>query len=312
MIPEFISFTKMTAGGNDFICLDNTAGIFDELLQSPALPRFVRSLCRRGLSVGTDGVIFANQLGNGQGIDIVARFMEPDGTEAELCGNGTACFTYWVIQCGLVHGPQVRILTAAGTATGMYQADNPGRVRVCVPDPHSVQYDVELSVNGENWCVDHVVAGVPHAIAYVDDLAVVDVAKWGAAIRHHSFFQPRGTNVNFVQTLNEGHLAVRTFEFGVEGETLACGTGSAAAAILTALRHEWPLIYRTGQMPVSVDVAGGETLLIWFVSHDGLLVTDVCLETGVRAIYDGTLRPELIRELLDGHEPAPVRDINHD
>jgi len=306
MIPETIPFTKLTAGGNDFICLDNTTGRFDDLLQSPQLSRFVRSLCRRGLSIGADGLIFAGQLGNGDGVDICARFMEPDGSEAELCGNGTACFTYWVVQAGMVAGPEVDILTAAGAATGRVGTPDPRRVRVCVPDPRDVRFDLQLDIKGEPWTLDYVVTGVPHAIGYVTDLARLDVPHWGPGIRHHPHFAPRGTNANFVQVLDEGRIAIRTFEFGVEAETLACGTGASASAILAALRHEWPETYRTGDTPVRVHVQGGEVLNVWFVCHNGRDVTDVCLETGVRAIHDGVIRPELIRELLDGVEPAPL------
>ncbi len=297
MIPSSIAFTKLSAAGNDFICIDNTTGVFNEVLASPQLPGFVRGLCARATGVGADGLIFADRLGNGQGIDICARFLEPDGSEAELCGNGTACFTYWVVQLGLVAGPEVRILTAAGTAIGRVVDPTCQHVRVCVPDPLNLQSDLQLEVLGRHWELDYVVAGVPHAIAYVDNLQELDVPRWGAAIRWHPHFQPRGVNANFVEVVGEGRLALRTYEFGVEAETLACGTGSAAAAILTARRFGWGSPYRTGDQPVQVQVRGGETLKVWFTCTNDHDVSDVCLETRVRAVYSAVLRQELIAEL---------------
>lgn len=298
MLPERISFTKLSAGGNDFICLDNTMGAFDPVLASSHFTDFVRRLCQRGLSVGADGVIMACGLGDPGGVDIVARFLEPDGSEAELCGNGTACFTYWAITRGLVPGPHVTILTAAGTASGQLDAADHGRVRVCVPDPTDLRQDIEIELEGKPWRLDYVHTGVPHAIVFVDDVAAVDVPRWGGAIRRHPLFQPRGVNANFVEIKAAGHLIIRTFEFGVEAETLACGTGSAAAAIVASLRLGWPQSHRRGEEPVLVDVRGGETLRIWFTVHDDRSISDVCLQTRARAIYDAELRPEFMVELL--------------
>ncbi len=298
MIPRPISFAKLNSAGNDFICIDNTDGRLDALLKSAACPKVVQKLCRRGLAVGADGTILACQVGRGPGVDIVARFLEPDGSEANLCGNGTACFTYWAVMTGLVNGPEVSILTRAGTAQGRIDADDPRRVRVCVPDPRDLQTDVMVEIRGQTWMLDFVNTGVPHAIAYVDDLANVDVARWGRQIRNHPTFAPQGVNANFVEILGVGHLAVRTFEFGVEAETLACGTGSAAAAILTALREDWPADYRAGEQPVKVLTRSGDELLIWFVCHDGVNVTDVCLESRVRPVFVGELHDAFVDDLL--------------
>jgi len=156
---------------------------------------------------------------------------------------------------------------------------------------------LELDVKGETWQLDYIQTGVPHVIGFVDRLENLDVDHWGTGIRHHEHFQPRGANANFVQVLEPGHIAVRTFEFGVEAETLACGTGSAAAAIVSALRFQWPDEYRTGNTPVRVEVRGGETLLVWFTCADGDQVTDVCLETRARPIYSGICAPEFAAEL---------------
>jgi diaminopimelate epimerase len=306
-IPDYIEFTKMTAGGNDFVCINNTTGIYNELMNSCRLSDFIRSICRRGLSVGADGVIFACQQGGENGIDIVARFMEPDGSEARLCGNGTACFTYWALSKKLVRGPKVTILTAAGTAQAQPDAANPRRIRVCVPDPRDLELGIDITAAGRDWTVDVIDTGVPHAVVFVDDLEAVDVDHVGAAIRNHQRFKPLGgVNANFTAVLREGEIAVRTFEFGVEAETLACGTGCTAAAIISCVREGWSDAIRRGEEPVAVRVRGGELLRIWFsIQEDGTAV-DVCLETGARPIYDGVLRREFLDELNAWGVPKPI------
>ena len=166
MLPETIRFTKMSAGGNDFVCIDNTAGLYDALLSDPFFPAFIQSVCRRGLCVGADGVIIAGPRGSGDGVDIVARFLEPDGSEARLCGNGTACFAYWCLAEGLVRGPKVDILTAAGAAHARPNDDDCSRIRVCVPNPKPLTLDRRVSACGRNWTVHTIDTGVPHAVIF--------------------------------------------------------------------------------------------------------------------------------------------------
>jgi len=299
LLPDTVMFTKMTAGGNDFVCIDNTRGDYDSLLRSSAgLREFVRTLCRRGLCVGADGVILACGQGSGQGVDIVARFLEPDGSEARLCGNGTACFAYWCLTESLARGPKIDILTAAGTAQACPNSDDCSRIRVCVPRPHSLRFGQEVRACGRTWHVNTIDTGVPHAVIFVRDVERVVVARCCAASRRQpAFADMGGVNANFTQILGVGHLKVRTFEFGVEAETLACGTGSTAAAIITALSHSWPEAYRQGKEPVLVDVRGEETLRIWFTAQPDGSIVDVCLETRARSIYTGILRPELVHEI---------------
>ncbi|MDT8389990.1 MAG: diaminopimelate epimerase [Lentisphaeria bacterium] len=291
-----IPFHKLHSAGNDFVCVDNLDGRFNGLIKDGHMVDFVRKICRRGLGVGADGLILACERGTGAGVDIIARFLEPDGSEAKLCGNGTACFTYWCVNQGLLDGPQVTILTGAGTATGRILTDQPlGSVRVCVPNPRHLTWGIELMAAGRPWTVDYADTGVPHAVIFPDEpLDTVDVTTYGSAIRHHPRFAPDGVNANFVEVLAEGHIAVRTFEFGVESETLACGTGSAAAAIVTALKNRWPKDYLTGKKPVSARVRGGATLNVWFELDTTGNVTDVCLETRVVPVYNACLSPEFL------------------
>ena len=311
-----IEFAKLSGSGNDFICIDNRDGRFDALLDgstasgSPpsgeSAGQFARTLCRRGMGVGADGLIFAVQPEVDGVADIAARFFEPDGSEVELCGNGTGCFVYWVIVNGWAGPGEIRILTPAGVVRGHRRDD--GYIRVCVPSPEGVRRDLPVAVEGRPWRCDYVVTGVPHAIVYVDDVEATDVNHWGRALRRHPDFGPRGANVNFVQVLGEGHIAVRTYEFGVEDETLACGTGSASAAILAATRFGWAEKYLRGDEPVEVLVRSGDTLRVWFTAKSDGAVADVCLETIVRWTYTGTLGGDLLDRALPGaaDEPAPA------
>ncbi len=292
MIPCNVTFVKLNAGGNDFICLDSTHGQYRELLESDRLAFVVQRLCRRGLGVGADGVLFAEPPMPGNDAHIRARFLEPDGSEAELCGNGTACFTHWALHENLVAGSEVIIATDAGDARARVHPEEKDRVRVCIPDPRDIRRNRDIEVKDEAWTVHSLVVGVPHAVTFVEDLAALDVAHWGPGIRHHSAFSPRGANANFAEILEEGHIAVRTYEFGVESETLACGTGAAASAIVACLQHDWSEPYWRGEAPVRVEVRGGETMRVWFVRETNETITDVCLETRVCAVYEGRIRCE--------------------
>ncbi len=289
-----ITFSKLSGSGNDFICIDNLDGRFDTLLADKAgVANFARTLCRRALAVGADGIMFATRPEVEQVADVSARYFEADGSEAELCGNGTACFVRWLVAGGMLPDRQIRILTAAGVVTGIDLPD--GYVRVCIPLPEGIQTDIAFELaDGTRLTCDFAITGVPHAVIYVPDVEKVDMPRLGPAVRYHKRFQPRGVNANFVQVLGEGDLAVRTWEFGVEGETLACGTGSAASAILAARRFGWGSKYTSGAAPVRVRARSGEVLRIYLEMDASGTVTDLCLESRVRCIYNATLSEELM------------------
>ncbi len=336
-----IVFAKLSGSGNDFVCIDSRSGRYEALLDSSERSgRFARALCSRSLGVGADGLIFACEPGLAGVADIEARFFETDGSECELCGNGTACFTRWASANDWVpHKPLpkvgqppahlaedvqagrtgIRILTPAGVGLGQDLAGSPDGevdcrpdgtyVRVCIPLPKNMQTDVPLEAVGAGLKCDYVETGIPHAIVYVDDVGSADVARLGPAIRHDERFAPGGVNASFVQVVEEGRIAIRTYEYGVEGETLACGTGSAAAAILTAIRRNWPADYRTGRRPVLVHARSGDVLRVYFAQQDDGIISDVCLETVVRFVYTGVVHPELARRALgDGAGEVPQRD----
>lgn len=291
-MKEPIEFAKLSGSGNDFICIDNRDGGFDEIVSSPdSAAHFARGMCHRGTGVGADGLIFASQPELKDVAEIEARFFEADGSETDLCGNGVGCFVHWVAVEKMVTPGETTILTPAGIVRGMNSDGD--YVRVCIPTPTDMRWDLDLKACGAKINCDFVVTGIPHVVTYVDDVREADVERLGPALRRHEQFAPRGANANFVQVLEPGRLALRTFEFGVEDETLACGTGSAAAAIMTALRNNWPGEYLRGERPVLIHTRGGDTLRVHFHAHEDGSVSDVCLETVVRFVYIGRVHPDL-------------------
>lgn len=296
-----LSFVKLSGSGNDFICVDNLDGCFDGILSAPQqASRFSRIVCRRGTGIGADGLIFACRSEVGELADVAARFFEPDGSETELCGNGVGCFTRWAMDRGLAPAEEIRILTSAGVVRGT-RSDG-SYIRACIPLPEQMQRDLLLEVNGAQWECDFAVTGVPHVLVYVDRLEELNVARLGAALRHHAHFAPRGANANFVEVLGEGELALRTYEFGVEAETLACGTGASAAAIMSAARFAWPEQYTSGEKPVRIRARSGDILRVYFTLDDGGAVTDLCLETAVRLAYRGQADGELLARALSADD----------
>ena len=287
-----IDYAKLSGSGNDFLCIDNRDGRYDSLLSDAArVGHFARTILARGLAIGADGVIFACE-NEAQGLaDFAARHFEPDGSEAELCGNGVACFTRWVIENGWFTADEVKVLATAGVVRGRRLGG--GFVRVCIPLPEQMRRGLEIDAGGRRWSCDFCVTGVPHVVTYVEAIADLDIAHAGPALRYHGDFQPRGANANFVQVIGEGEIAVRTWEFGVEGETLSCGTGSSASAILGALRFGWPEKYLRGDAPVLVHARSGDTLRVYFAIADGLNVTDLCIETLVRFVCTGRIHADL-------------------
>ncbi|HQC42271.1 MAG TPA: diaminopimelate epimerase [Verrucomicrobiota bacterium] len=241
-----VEFTKMNGAGNDFVLIDNR----DRKLS--LLPEQIVGLCNRQKAIGADGLILLENSSNGKA-DFAWKFYNSDGSEAEMCGNGARCFARFIRQ---VTGRQDQI--AFETISGIIHAEFVGHlVRVSLTTPTGLHLGMDLQWEGESRKVHFINTGVPHAVYFVDQLASVPVQKWGASLRYHAQFSPRGTNANFVQVLNDHSIRVRTYERGVEGETLACGTGVTAAALITARVFDYP-------SPVTVTTQGGDQLQVGF------------------------------------------------
>lgn len=269
-----IPVVKMSGTGNDFLMVDNRKG----LLTESALADLARAACPRRISAGADGLILVepNRIPHHE---YRMRIFNADGSEAEMCGNGSRCCAVFARQIGAAGARQV-IETLAGTLHA--EADDDGRsAKVQLSPPDQLVVRENVPVLGQNLKLHSLNTGVPHTILFVEDASQVDVRALGAAIRGHAVFKPKGTNANFVQPLGGSAIKLRTYERGVEDETLACGTGATASAIITALVHHYT-------PPIQVHVASGDTLLIHFdPDRTAMTRSRPYLEGAVRTIYRG-------------------------
>jgi len=271
-----IDFTKMSGTGNDFILIDHRT----PFLSREEMPDFARGVCERRVSVGADGLILIE---NSESADFRWQFLNGDGSWAEMCGNGARCAARFAFALGIAPA-RMRFETVAGPI----EAEVTGQsVKLKMTVPTNLQLHEKLSVNGQNPVVHSLNTGVPHAVLFMEDIAQAPVLEWGRILRFHEHFQPAGTNVNFVQQQGGNGLIVRTYERGVEGETLACGTGAVAAAIIAGILGKV-------RPPVAVTTSGGEQLTIHF-SLAGQEIADVYLEGPANFIYEGRLHAEAIR-----------------
>jgi len=212
---------KMSGAGNDFLVLSR-----DEVPGLPDDADWIRRVCRRGLSVGADGVLFVGPLGPDR---IQVEFRNPDGSVA-FCGNGTRCAARYARLRGWT-GESMVLSTAIGEVHAEARDE---RVTLYLPPPRALGQR-ELDVAGDRLCGRFLWAGVPHFIVGVRALEDAPLDRWGPAVRRHPAFGPEGVNLDLVQRLTGSRIRVRTWERGVEGETLACGSGAVAAAFAARL-----------------------------------------------------------------------------
>jgi diaminopimelate epimerase len=285
-----IPFAKMVGTGNDFVVVDTRRRRSDGMKSQWS--RISRFACDRHVGVGADGLLVLEPSATAH---VRMRVFNPDGSEAQMCGNGARCVARYVTTSS---AQRVKIETKAGILEGRVRGD---QVAMHMTDPTELRLGLVVDVGSESFRLGVVNTGVPHAVVPVTALDDVDVARVGRALRYHSVFGPRGTNVDFVQprsgTLTR--LRVRTYERGVEGETLACGTGIAASAILHALSadatHLRPEIAGSGQPcshRIRVQARSGDVLTVSFtveMTKWGVHVTDVVLEGTARRVFNGIL-----------------------
>lgn len=268
-----IHFWKMNGAGNDFVVVDNRE-------QSLSLDGGeIARLCQRQRGIGADGLLAVEPAQ--QGADYRMRYYNADGGEAEMCGNGARCFARFVNHLNGNTLDKVSFETMAGVIHADLLDD---AVRIDLGTPQNLRMGEVLGVNGENLEIHSVNTGVPHAVVVVDDIENVDVRLLGTAIRHHDHFAPAGTNVNFMQVASPGHIAIRTYERGVEDETLACGTGMVACSIIHHQLAKSPL-------PVKNTVRGGDTLLVDFSLNTAGEYTNATLTGPAEFTFEGTLLP---------------------
>ena len=272
---ESIEFWKMSGSGNDFILIDNRNGdIKDE-----EMGRLVAGACRRRESVGADGVIF---LIRSDRYDFAWRFFNADGGEVDMCGNGARCVSRFAFLKGIA-GPKMTFDTLAGPVSAEVKDRT---VKVLMPKPTDLTMDVNLEHQPGWKGVDFIHAGVPHVVVRVAELSDHPVKEQGRAIRYHSLFSPDGTNANFMTMIGTDRLEIRTYERGVEDETLACGTGAVACALVAS-------VHGMAGPPVKVKTRGGEELKIHF-KRKGDSFEDVWLEGGTAIVYQARLHEEAL------------------
>ncbi|PIE57079.1 MAG: diaminopimelate epimerase [Desulfobulbus propionicus] len=271
-----VKFVKMSGAGNDFILIDHR----EEFLEGSDLATFARLVCRRRFSVGADGLILIEKSDEA---DFKWQFFNADGSVAEMCGNGARCAARFAFTYGIAPR-RMRFSTLAGVIEAEVSGE---QVRLNMSTPKALQLDQQLSVDDDTFIVHGVNTGVPHVVVLVEDVAAVDVKALGRALRFHEAFQPAGTNVNIVQAERD-HLRVRTYERGVEGETLACGTGCVAAALIAACKLEF-------KAPVRVIPSGGVALEVSFERREASLVAEnVTLKGPAHLVYKGELTDEAL------------------
>ena len=267
-----IAFAKMSGAGNDFIVIDNRRGWI-----GTGADELARRVCRRRLSLGADGLILIE---TDPEVDFCWRFYNSDGSPGEMCGNGARCAARFAHLCGIAD-LRMRFRTLAGMIAAEICDD---QVTVDLTPPGPLTAGLSLDLAAGRASVDVINTGVPHAVMFVPEIEALDVFAAGREIRWHPQFAPAGTNADFAAVQAPGVLRVRTYERGVEGETLACGTGVTAAALAAAVRFGWP-------SPIAVITHSGSRLTVDFAAVAGNF-SRVRLRGDARTICTGELQPD--------------------
>lgn len=261
----------MDGAGNDFVLIDDRA---QKLKLDPAQ---VAQICHRQRGVGADGLMRLIPASSG-GADWAWDFYNSDGSHAEMCGNGARCFARFVQKVTGLKRP-FTFETGAGIITASCEGE---LVTINLMKPKDLRLDEKVTLSIGTQVIHSLTVGNPHAVVFVPDADQAMVNELGREIRQHPHFAPRGTNVNFVQRLDKGTLRVRTYERGVEGETLACGTGVSAAALISARLHNFT-------SPVRALVQGGDSLEVSFKQDNGEFA-DVRLTGPANFVFEGKIQ----------------------
>jgi len=268
-----IAFYKMSGSGNDFIIIDNRNKVVNE----KDLQNFIAKVCRRKMSVGADGLILIEE---SDSVDFRWRFFNADGNTAEMCGNGARCAARFAY-LNRIAGSNMSFETDAGIVSAEVSND---MVKINIPELTELKTDYLLDLENGALKISSINTGVPHVVIVMDSIDSVDVVKLGREIRFHDIFAPAGTNVNFICQNKDNTISIRTYERGVEDETLACGTGAVAATIVTAFKFGT-------ESPVKVITKSRESLYVYYKEINGKY-SDIYLKGDARIIYKGELRQD--------------------
>jgi diaminopimelate epimerase len=261
-------FSKMVATGNDFIVMDNRhSGI-------GRLSDMARRLCDRRFGIGADGLLF---LEKSKRADFKMRIFNPDGTEPDMCGNGLRCISLYA-KTKSIASSKMAIETRAGLLSASVKDK---LVKIMMTDPSDIRLGIDLEIEKKSYTVHHINTGVPHAVTFIDDMDGIDVFRIGRLIRYHKAFKMQGANVNFVLCKGRNNIQMRTYERGVEAETLACGTGAVASAIISS-------IIKGLKPPIDVKTRGGG-LRVYFKKKSDTF-SEVFLEGEAKEVFTGTVK----------------------
>jgi len=290
-VPKKIPFMKLSGAGNDFIVVDNR----NRAVDPGKMSAFVTSVCTRHLSVGADGLIFIEKAPKAH---FRWRFYNNDGGKADFCGNGARCVARFAY-LKRIAPKKMRFEGTAGVVEAMVDGES---VTVRVPDPTGLRLNIRLDIPptrrrntgqaapsqpshmGMTLEGHAINTGVPHFVYFVHDTSTAEVIGLGRQIRHHPAFRPAGTNVDFVEVVDRRTIRIRTYERGVEDETLACGSGAIASALVAAVVHKV-------ESPVAVVPLSRRPMAVSF-RMDGNRFADVALTGEARAVYEGEMYPD--------------------
>ena len=266
-----IAFTKMNGAGNDFIIITAFPKLNAKSL--------TKKVCNRTDGIGADGLMI---LDKSKKANYKMRIINADGSEAEMCGNGARCMAAYILK---TKKPKRKTFSME-TKAGIILAEKKGKlISVRLNDPKNYTEDITIAVNNRPLRVSYIDTGVPHVVCFVDGLDQIKINVLGKEIRFSEKFQPRGTNVNFVEQINKNLVSVRTYERGVEAETRACGTGSVASAIVSLLKAS-PKLNSKRNATIKVKTKSGEILSVCFDLNEDQ-ITNVWLTGSAKFIADG-------------------------
>ena len=271
-----IHFTKMSGAGNDFVVVDNRSNIIQDRL------KFAQQVCNRRLGIGADGLLLVE---NSSLADFTMRYFNADGSDGGMCGNGGRCIAQFSFLTKVVSTNKFKFDCLDYIYNAFVESD--GSVKLNMKNPLGIRFNEVIAVNGIDLNTHFINTGSPHCIIFLDenptlaiDLESVEVVKFGREIRYKLDLYPKGTNVNFVAVAAANSIAVRTYERGVEDETLACGTGSIGSAIMSSL------VQKTNQ-PINVFVKSGEILEVGFSKNPSDEITNVILKGSAKVTFKG-------------------------
>ncbi|MBU1075791.1 MAG: diaminopimelate epimerase [Spirochaetes bacterium] len=268
-----IAFAKYSGTSNDFILIDNRK----DILKGKDISKFTIAACRPKSGIGADGVILLEKSRNA---DFKMRIINPDASEAEMCGNGARCVAHFANAINFVK-KKMTFETIAGMIEGEVKSKN--IIKVKLTDPFGFKKDIKIKYKGKDLTAHFINTGVPHTVLFVSNLEKADVFNIGRFIRYHKLFQKAGTNVNFVQVTDRHNIIVRTYERGVENETLACGTGMTASSLISS-------VIKKTVSPVRVKARSGEYVSVYFNCDEKGNFSRVYLEGEVLPVFSGITR----------------------